>query len=75
MSERSRVIPVLCVWTSRRYGQGMTMTTMYIIQLFIRKRYHYKNQLYNLLINIYYRYLLSCYRNGQNLAIIYRKIS
>ena len=74
MSECSQVIPVLCVRTSLRYGQGMTTTTMYIIQLFIRKCYHYKNQLYNLLINIYYRYLLSCYYNGRNLAIVYRKI-
>ena len=41
-SERSRVIPVLCVRTPRCYGQGTTTTTMYIIQLFIRKRYHYK---------------------------------
>ena len=72
-SKRSRAIPVLCVWTSRRHGQGTTMTTMYIIQLFIRKLYRYKNQLYNLLINIYYRYLLSCYRNGRNLAIVYQK--
>ena len=68
MSEHSRVIPVLCVRTSRHYGQGTTMTTMYIIQLFIRKRYHYKNQLYNLLINIYYRYLLSLWpESGNNL--------
>ena len=58
ISERSRVIPVRCVRTSRRYGQGTTTTTMYIIQLFILKRYHYKNQLYKLLINIYC-YLLS----------------
>ena len=74
-SERSRVIPVLCVWTSRRYGQCMTTTTMYIIQLFICKRYHYKNQLYNLLINIYHCYLLSCYYNGRNLAIVTEKKS
>ena len=73
-SERSRVIPVLCVRMPRHYGQGTTMTTMYIIELFIRKCYHYKNQLYNLLINIYYRYLFSCYYNGRNLAIVYRKI-
>ena len=38
MSYRVRVIPVLCVQTARCYGQGMTMTTMYIIQLFIYKR-------------------------------------
>ena len=72
-SERSRVIPVRCVRTSQCYGQGTTTTTMYIIQLFIRKLYHYKNQLYNLLINIYHRYLLSSYSNGRNLAIVYRK--
>ena len=41
-SECSWVIPVLCVRTPRRYGQGTTTTTMYIIQLFIRKCYHYK---------------------------------
>ena len=74
-SECSWVIPVLCIRMSWRYGQCTTMTTMYIIQLFIRKRYHYKNQLYNLLINIYHRYLLSCYYNGQNLAIVTEKIS
>ena len=37
MSDRVRVIPVLCVRTARRFGQGMTTTTMYIIQLFIIK--------------------------------------
>ena len=37
-SDCVRVIPVLCIRTARRYGQGMTTTTMYIIQLFIHKR-------------------------------------
>ena len=37
-SDCVRVIPVLCVRMAQRYGQGMTTTTMYIIQLFIHKR-------------------------------------
>ena len=38
MSDCVWVIPVLCVRMARFYGQDMTMTIMYIIQLFIHKR-------------------------------------
>ena len=48
MSDRVRVVPVLCVRMPRRYGQGMTTTTMYIIQLFIIKdkaKYKYQKKI------------------------------
>ena len=60
MSDHVRVIPVLCVQTARHYGQGMTMTTMCIIQLFIIKdlaKYKYQKSNVRYLINIYYCYL------------------
>ena len=42
----------LCIRMARRYGQGMTTTIMYIIQLFIHKKTRLstkvKNQMYNL---------------------------
>ena len=50
-----RLCPVysrLCVRMFQRYGQGMTTTIMYIIQLFIHKKTRLsikvKNQMYNL---------------------------
>ena len=36
-SDCSRVIPISCIRAVRRYGQNMTTTTVYIIQLFIYK--------------------------------------
>ena len=55
MTFYGRLCPVyscLCVWMAQRYGQGMTTTIMYIIQLFIHKKTRLstkvKNQMYNL---------------------------
>ena len=64
MSDCVRFIPVLCVQTTRCYGQGMTTTIMYIIQLFIHKKTRLstkiKNQMYNLIF-----ITVTCY--GRNL--------
>ena len=73
MSDCVQFIPVLCVWMARRYGQGMTTTIMYIIQLFIHKKTRLSTKIKNQMYNLYLLLLLVTASICRNLALVYHK--